>query len=67
MKGSRRIKHALVFNDLWKGICDGDTPKKSTDSNELVVWQHKNDKALALIGASIIEEVNRHMNILDNR
>lgn len=36
-------------------------------STKELVWQHKNKKALSLIGASVTENVNWHINNLDTK
>lgn len=34
------MKNTLVFNDLWKDICDGDKAQtKPTDARELAKWE----------------------------
>eukprot|EP00253_Pinus_taeda_P003682 PITA_03682 len=61
---SRMIKHTLIFNELWKGVCveDGDNgPVQPTSDKELVIWENKNSKAYALIAASVNEEVSHHI------
>eukprot|EP00253_Pinus_taeda_P002429 PITA_02429 len=61
---SRMIKHTLIFNDLWKGVCVGEgdkDPIQPTSDKELVIWENKNNKAYALIAASVNEEVSRHI------
>eukprot|EP00253_Pinus_taeda_P007309 PITA_07309 len=61
---SRMIKHTLIFNELWKGVCVGEgenDPVQPTSDKELVIWENKNNKAYALIAASINEEVSRHI------
>jgi len=59
---STKIKHTLIFNDFWVGICDGDNqPTKPTNAKELTVWNVKNNKAYALIASSVSEEVNCHI------
>lgn len=63
-KCSQMIKHTLIFNDLWKGVCVGDgdnEPVQPTSDKELVIWENKNNKAYALIAASVNEEVSRHI------
>ena len=57
-------KHTLIFNELWKGVCvkDGDNDAvQPTSDKELVIWENKNNKAYALIAASVNEEVSRHI------
>jgi len=61
---SRMIKHTLIFNELWKGVCVEEEDKDSvlpTSDKELVIWENKNSKAYALIAASVNEEVSRHI------
>lgn len=58
------IKHTLIFNELWKGMCveEGDKdPVQPTSDKELVIWENKNKKAYALVAASVNEEVSRHI------
>ena len=58
------IKHTLIFNELWKGVCVGEgdkDPAQPTSDKELVIWENKNSKAYALIVASVNEEVSRHI------
>ena len=34
------MKNTLVYNELWCGICDGDTPPtKSTNATQLAKWK----------------------------
>ena len=64
LEWSRKIKHTLIFNDLWKGICEGkegNPPTKPTSDKELAIWENKICKAYALIEASVNEEVSRHI------
>eukprot|EP00253_Pinus_taeda_P027870 PITA_27870 len=61
---SQMIKHTLIFNELWKGVCvkDGDNePVQPTSDKELVIWENKNSKAYALIVVSVNEEVSHHI------
>lgn len=61
---SRKIKHTLIFNELWKGICEGEgdnAPEKPTSNKELSICKNKNNKAYALITTSINEDVSRHI------
>jgi len=58
------IKHTLIFNELWKGVCvgeGGNDPVQPTSNKELVIWENKNSKAYALIVAPVNEEVSRHI------
>lgn len=61
---SRKINHTLIFNDLWKGIYEGENdnaPAKPTSNKELAIWENKDNKAYDLIVASVSEEVSRHI------
>lgn len=45
---SKKIKHTLIFNELWKIICEGEgdnTLEKPTSDKELAIWENKNNKA----------------------
>ena len=58
---SQKIKHTLIFNELWKGVCVGDgdkEPKQPTSDKEFAIWENKNSKAYALIATSVNEEVS---------
>ena len=61
---SRMVKHTLIYNELWKGVCvreEDKDPVQPTSDKELVIWENKNSKAYALIAASVNEEVSRHI------
>ena len=61
---SRMIKHTLIFNELWRGVCVGDgdkEPEQPTSEKEFAIWENKNNKAYALIATSVSEEVSRHI------
>eukprot|EP00253_Pinus_taeda_P013777 PITA_13777 len=61
---SRMIQHTIIFNELWKGVCVGEgdrDPVQPTSDKELVIWENKNNKAYALIIASVNKEVSRHI------
>ena len=69
LEWSRKIKHTLIFNELWKEICGGqeeNPPAKSTSDKELAIWENKNCKAYDLIAASINEKVSRHISSFSN-
>ena len=69
LEWSRKIKHTLIFNELWKGICEGqegNPPAKPTLDKELAIWENKNCKAYALIAASVNEEVSFHITPFSN-
>eukprot|EP00253_Pinus_taeda_P003468 PITA_03468 len=56
---SRKIKHTLLFYELWKVVYDGDRdkePEQPTSDKGFSLWENKNSKAYALIAASINEE-----------
>jgi hypothetical protein len=88
----RNIKSTLIFNDLWKGICEvvalprdnkiteeevkseeesSVLKKKSsrprikpiimTTNKECQIWEDKDQKAYAVIFATLSEEVSRHI------
>jgi len=49
---------------LWKAVCVGDEdkePEQPTSDKEFAIWENKNNKAYALIVASVSEEVSRHI------
>eukprot|EP00253_Pinus_taeda_P034253 PITA_34253 len=69
LKQSRKIQHTLIFNELWKGVCVGDgdkEPEQPTSDKEFAIWENKNNKAYALIAASVSEEVSRHISPFSN-
>ena len=38
----RKIKHTLIFNDMWDGICEREDDiahKKATTNKELAIWK----------------------------
>lgn len=66
---SRKIKHTLLFNDLWKGVCVRGVDKEleqPTSKKEFTIWENKNSKAYALVAASINEEVSHHISPFSN-
>ena len=66
---SRKSKHTLIFNELWRGICEGegDNPlTKPTSDKEIAIWENKNCKAYALIATSVNEEVSHHVTPFSN-
>jgi hypothetical protein len=61
---SRNIKHTLIFNDLWDGICEGEDdsgPTKPTTDKELAIWKNKDKKAYSLIVARVSKEASCHI------
>ena len=66
---SWKIKHTLIFNELWKGVCVGDEDKEleqPTLDKEFVIWENKNNKAYALITTLVNEEVSHHISPFSN-
>jgi len=62
LEWSSKINHAIIFNDIWDGISNGDTsPTKPMEDKELAIWKNKDKKAYALIVASVSEEVSHHI------
>ena len=67
LEWSHKVKYTLIFNDLWVGICDEDNqPTELIDTKKLIVWNIKNSKAFSFITATISEEVNYHINSIDD-
>jgi len=61
---SRMIKHTLIFNELWKGVCVGEGENdrvQPTYDKELIIWGNKNNKAYALIATYVNEELSHHI------
>jgi len=55
-KWSRKIKHTLIFNEFWKGVCVGEgdnEPTNPTSNKEISIWENKNNKAYALIAQNL--------------
>ena len=69
----RKIKSAFIYNDLWDSICEGSTiekeagkpitidPRPLESEKEKAIWRTKDKKALAVITATISEEVSQHI------
>lgn len=58
----RLIESTLIYNELWHEICDGNIkPNKPTDAASLAKWEVKEGKALALIKASVNNEMYIHI------
>ena len=56
LEWSRKIKHTLIYNELWKGVCVGYGDKEleqPTLDKEFTIWENKNNKAYALIATSV--------------
>lgn len=63
-KWSRKIRSTLIFNDLWKGICEGEDDNATTmptSDRDLAIWENNNNKAYALIVAFVSEEASHHI------
>ena len=61
---NRKIKHTLIFNDLWDEVCEGQNdsePVQPIRDKELAIWKNKDKKAYALIAASVSEEVSHDL------
>ena len=61
---SQKIKHTLIFNELWKGVCVGEVDNelvKPTSDKMFIIWENKNNKTYALIIASVNEEASHHI------
>ena len=66
----RKIKSAFIYNDLWDGICEGTTieteargpitrdPGPPESEKEKAIWKTKDKKDLAVITATVSEEVS---------
>jgi hypothetical protein len=63
---SRHIQSTLIYNELWKGICN-EQPTKPTDVVPLARWELKDENALALIQSTVSDEVFVHIeNCIDS-
>ena len=61
---SQKIKHTLIFNELWRGICEGEgdhPPTKPNLDKEISILENTKCKTYALIAASVNEEVSHHI------
>jgi hypothetical protein len=59
---SRHMHNTLVYNELWRDICDGNTaPTKPTDATSLAKWNLKDEKALAFLCSSVTEQMFVHI------
>jgi len=66
---SQKIKHTLIFNELWKGVCVGEgdkEPQQHSSDKEFAIWEYKNSKAYGLIASFINEEVSLHISPFSN-
>ena len=56
------MKNTLVYNELWRGICDADpTTTKPTDATALAKWELQNEKELALIHSFVYDYLCIHI------
>jgi len=65
----RKIKHTLISNEFWNGICEGEgdnAPKNPTWGKEISIWENKNSKAYALIAMLVNEEVSCYISPFSN-
>ena len=59
-----KIKHTLIFNELWRGICEGEGDNalaKPISDKEMRILENTNNKAYALIATSVNEDVSQHI------
>lgn len=60
----RKIKHTLIFNDLWDEVCEGQNDNElvqPTGGKEFAIWKNKDKKEYALITVLVSEELSRHL------
>ena len=58
----RHMKNTLIYNELWRGICEGDpTSTKLTDATALAKWELQNEKELALIHSFVYDYLCIHI------
>jgi len=46
---SRKIKHTLNFNELWKGVCIGegdDELEKPTTDKKIIIWKTRKERGI---------------------
>jgi len=56
------MQSTLVFNDLWKDICNRKkAPIKSTDARKLAKWESRDEKRLTLLRSSVTDEMFIHI------
>lgn len=66
---SQKIKHTLIFNDMWKGFSLGEGDKeleKPTSDKGFAIWENKNRNVYSFIATSINEEVSHHTSPFSN-
>lgn len=57
----RLIERTLIYNELWRDVCNGDVkPNKPTNATLLAKWEIKNVKSIALIKSSVNDEMYVH-------
>ena len=57
---SRHIQSTLIYNELWKGVCNAQ-PTKPTNPDQLAKWELKDEKALALIHSTVSDDIYVHI------
>ena len=66
---SHKIKHTLIFNELWRGICEGEgdhPPANPTSYKEITILENNNCKVYAFIKTYVNEEVSHHITPFSN-
>jgi hypothetical protein len=61
---SKKIKHTLIFSNLWDGICKGEDdigPIKPIENKECSIWNNKYNKSYSLIVVMLSEDVRCHI------
>jgi hypothetical protein len=62
MTWSHHMQNTLIFNDLWKYICNGEkAPIKLINARELAKWELRDEKALALLRSYVTDEMFIHI------
>jgi len=44
LEWSRMVKHTLIYNEMWKGVCVGEQDKDPVQPSdkELAIWEKRN-------------------------
>jgi len=59
---SRHMHNTLIYNELWRDICDGDiAPTNPTNTTSLEKWQLKDEKTFVLLHSSVTEHMFIHI------
>jgi len=59
---SHHMQNTSIFSDFWKDICNGEKyPIKPPNARELVKWELRDEKALALLISSVTNEICIHI------